>query len=118
PYLAFFGGRRFVPIITAFVAVIIAVLMSFIYRPFDDGLSAFGEWAGENDVVGGGRYGFVNRLLIPLGLHHIVNNFLWFQLGSYESEVTGEVVFGDLTRFFAGDPTAWPFMTGFFPIMM
>lgn len=118
PYLAFFGGRRFVPIITAFAAVIIGVVMSFLYRPFDAGLSAFGRWAGENEVVGGGLYGFVNRLLIPLGLHHIPNNFLWFQLGEYENPQTGAVVAGDLTRFFAGDPTAGGFMTGFFPIMM
>ena len=117
PYLAFFGGRRFVPIITAFVAVIVGVIMSFLYRPFNAGLTAFGEAVGNNEVVGGGLFGFVNRLLIPLGLHHIPNNFLWFQVGDYTTP-DGEVVHGDLTRFFAGDPTAGSFMTGFFPIMM
>lgn len=116
-YLAFFGGRRFVPIITAFAAVIIGVLMSFIYRPFAAVLDAFGEAVSDNEVIGGGLFGFVNRLLIPLGLHHIPNNILWFQVGSYETPA-GEVVNGDLTRFFAGDPTAGAFMTGFFPIMM
>ena len=116
-YLAFFGGRRFVPIITAFAAVIIGVLMSFLYRPFDSALSAFGEWVGENEIFGGGIYGAVNRLLIPLGLHHIPNNFLWFQLGEYTPN-GGEPVNGDLLRFFAGDPEAGAFMTGFFPIMM
>ncbi len=117
PYLAFFGGRRFVPIITAFAAVIIGVVMSFLYRPFAAALSAFGEAVGNNEVIGGGLFGFVNRLLIPLGLHHIPNNFLWFQLGEYTPE-SGATVHGDLTRFFAGDPTAGAFMTGFFPIMM
>ncbi len=117
PYLAFFGGRRFVPIITAFAAVIIGVVMSFLYRPFAAALSAFGEAVGNNEVNGGGLFGFVNRLLIPLGLHHIPNNFLWFQLGEYTPE-SGTTVHGDLTRFFAGDPTAGAFMTGFFPIMM
>jgi N-acetylglucosamine PTS system EIICBA or EIICB component len=117
PYLAFFGGRRFVPIVTAFAAVIIGVIMSFLYRPFSAVLSAFGEAVGNNEVVGGGLFGFVNRLLIPLGLHHIPNNFLWFQVGEYTT-AGGEVVHGDLTRFFAGDPTAGAFMTGFFPIMM
>src|SRR5690606_31133933 len=117
PYLAFFVARRFVPIITAFAAVIIGVVMSFLYRPFAAALSAFGEAVGNNEVIGGGLFGFVNRLLIPLGLHHIPNNFLWFQLGEYTPE-SGATVHGDLTRFFAGDPTAGAFMTGFFPIMM
>ncbi|MGH8775405.1 MAG: PTS transporter subunit EIIC [Jiangellaceae bacterium] len=117
PYLAFFGGRRFVPIITAFVAIIIAVLMSFIYQPFDAVLSSFGEWVTENDVLGGGLYGFFNRLLIPLGLHHILNAFPWFQLGEFTT-AGGEVVQGDIFRFLFGDETAGTFMTGFFPIMM
>ena len=116
-YLAFFGGRRFVPIITAFAALIIGVVMSFLYRPFDSALSAFGEWVGDNEIVGGGVYGAVNRLLIPLGLHHIPNNFLWFQVGEY-TPPGGEPFHGDLLRFFAGDPEAGVFMTGFFPIMM
>jgi N-acetylglucosamine PTS system EIICBA or EIICB component len=117
PYLAFFGGRRFVPILMAFVAIIIGVLMSFIYKPFDWALTNFGEWVTENDVLGGGLYGFANRLLIPLGLHHILNSFPWFQLGEFETE-TGEVVRGDIARFLNEDPTAGTFMTGFFPIMM
>ncbi|WP_205856642.1 PTS transporter subunit EIIC, partial [Phytoactinopolyspora endophytica] len=117
PYLAFFGGRRFVPIITSFFAVIIGVLMSFIYRPFDSGLTNFGEWVGDNEVAGGGLYGFVNRLLIPLGLHHIPNNIVWFQVGDY-TDPDGVVHQGDISRFFAGDPDAGSFMTGFFPIMM
>lgn len=117
PYLAFFGGRRFVPIITAVAAVFIAVLMSFVYKPFDWALSNFGEWVTENDVVGGGLYGFTNRLLIPLGLHHILNAFPWFQLGEFQA-AGGEVVVGDIQRFLQGDPTAGTFMTGFFPIMM
>ena len=117
PYLAFFGGRRFVPIITAFAAIIIGVLMSFIYDPFDAVLSNFGEWVTENDVLGGGLYGFVNRLLIPLGLHHILNSFPWFQVGEFEA-ADGTVYMGDIQRFLHGDPTAGTFMTGFFPIMM
>jgi PTS system N-acetylglucosamine-specific IIC component len=117
PYLAFFGGRRSVPIITAGVAVVISVLMSFLYKPFDAGLTGIGEWVTENEVTGGFVYGTLNRLLIPLGLHHILNNFPWFQLGEYET-ASGEVVNGDIFRFLAGDPTAGTFMTGFFPIMM
>lgn len=117
PYLAFFGGRRFVPIITAVAAIFIAVGMSFLYKPFDTGLTNLGEWVTENDVLGGGLYGFLNRLLIPLGLHHILNSFPWFQLGEYTTPA-GDVVQGDILRFLNGDPSAGAFMTGFFPIMM
>ena len=83
PYLAFFGGRRFVPIITAFAAIVVSVLMSFVYPAFNSGLTNLGEWVTNNDVIGGFVYGTLNRLLIPLGLHHILNNPPWFVFGSY-----------------------------------
>jgi len=116
PYLAFFGGRRFVPIITAFVAIVVSVLMNFVYPAFDSGLTSLGTWVTNNEVVGGFVYGTLNRLLIPLGLHHILNNPPWFVFGSYHGP--DGVVHGDIARFLAGDPTAGAFMTGFFPIMM
>jgi N-acetylglucosamine PTS system EIICBA or EIICB component len=116
PYLAFFGGRRFVPIITAFAMLLIAVLTAFVYPAFDKGLSGLGDWITDNAVVGGFVYGTLNRLLIPLGLHHILNNPPWFVFGSYDG--AQGVVHGDIPRFLAGDPTAGAFMTGFFPIMM
>jgi PTS system N-acetylglucosamine-specific IIC component len=111
-YLAFFGGRRFVPIITAMAAILISVLMNFVYQGFDNGITNLGEWVTENDVLGGFVYGTLNRLLIPLGLHHVLNNPPWFLFGEYQG------VTGDIPRFLAGDPTAGAFMTGFFPIMM
>jgi len=117
PYLAFFGGRRFVPIITALAAIALAVVMAFIYKPFDTGLSNLGEWVAHNEVLGGFVYGTANRLLIPLGLHHILNSFPWFQLGDYTAS-NGVTYQGDIARFLHGDPTAGAFMTGFFPIMM
>jgi len=117
PYLAFFGGRRLVPILTAVAAIAISVLMSLVYPVFDAGITAAGEWATENAVIGGFFYGFVNRLLIPLGLHHILNNPPWFVFGSY-TDASGDVWHGDIQRFLHGDPTAGAFMTGFFPIMM
>ena len=86
--------------------------MSFLYPLFNSALTSLGEAVNANTVIGGGIFGVVNRLLIPLGLHHILNSFLWFILGDYNG------VQGDLNRFFAGDPTAGMFMTGFFPIMM
>jgi PTS system N-acetylglucosamine-specific IIC component len=116
PYLAFFGGRRFVPIITAFAALFLAVLLSLVYPLFNDGLNSIGTWVTNNSVIGGFVYGTLNRLLIPLGLHHILNSGPWFIIGSYEG--SAGVVHGDIARFLAGDPTAGAFMTGFFPIMM
>ncbi len=117
PYLAFFGGRRFVPIITAVAAIAISVLMNLVYQWFDAGITNLGEWVTENDVIGGFVYGTLNRLLIPLGLHHILNNPPWFIFGEY-TDSTGAVWHGDIQRFLHGDPTAGAFMTGFFPIMM
>ena len=116
PYLAFFGGRRFVPIITAFAAVVLSVLMNLVYPWFDAGITGLGEWVTDNAVLGGFVYGTLNRLLIPLGLHHILNNPPWFIFGEYTAG--GETYHGDIARFLAGDPTAGAFMTGFFPIMM
>jgi PTS system N-acetylglucosamine-specific IIC component len=117
PYLAFFGGRRFVPILAALAAIVLSVAMSLVYTVFDAGITGLGEWVTENTVLGGFVYGTLNRLLIPLGLHHILNNPPWFIFGEYTS-AGGETVTGDIPRFLAGDPTAGAFMTGFFPIMM
>ncbi|GLW35507.1 PTS transporter subunit EIIC [Actinoplanes regularis] len=116
-YLAFFGGRRFVPIITSLAAIVIAVGMAFCYKPFDTGLTNMGDWVTNNDVVGGFVFGTANRLLIPLGLHHILNNPPWFIIGDYTAP-NGTVYHGDIPRFLHGDPAAGTFMTGFFPIMM
>jgi PTS system N-acetylglucosamine-specific IIC component len=117
PYLAFFGGRRFVPIITSLVAIVVSVLLSLVYPIFNDGLTSVGTWVTNNDVTGGFVYGTLNRLLIPLGLHHILNSGPWFIIGSYTGS-DGVTYHGDIARFLHGDPTAGAFMTGFFPIMM
>jgi len=115
-FLGFFSGRRLVPILTAGAGLVIAVLMSFVYRYFDIGLTWVGEQVTAQPVVGGGIFGFANRMLIPIGLHQLLNFFPWFQLGSFTGP--NGVVSGDIPRFLAGDPTAGIFQTGFFPIMM
>jgi PTS system N-acetylglucosamine-specific IIC component len=117
PYLAFFGGRRFVPIIVAGSMIVIGVLLGLAYPLFDKGLTSLGEAVTGSTIIGAFLYGTVNRLLIPLGLHHIVNNVVWFQFGEY-TDSTGKVVTGDINRFLAHDPTAGTFQTGFFPILM
>ncbi|QTE30443.1 PTS transporter subunit EIIC [Pengzhenrongella sicca] len=116
-YLAFFGGRRFVPIVTAGMAIVVAVIGALIYPVFDSGLTAVAEFVTGSTVLGGFVYGTANRLLVPIGLHHLLNSLPWFQFGEY-TDATGQVWQGDIARFLHGDPTAGTFMTGFFPIMM
>ncbi|MCU1433235.1 MAG: phosphotransferase system [Actinotalea sp.] len=115
-YLAFFGGRRFVPIITAFVAILVAVIGGFVYPAFDAALGGVSEWVTASPVIGGFVFGTLNRLLVPIGLHHLLNSVPWFSFGEYEG--ANGVVNGDIPRFLAGDPTAGIFQAGFFPIMM
>ncbi|MHA6482628.1 PTS transporter subunit EIIC [Paenibacillus sp. strain BS8-2] len=115
--LGFFAGRRFVPIVTALAMTVIGGLLGFIWSPIQESIQTLSVWLESTGGYGTFLYGTINRLLIPTGLHHIVNHIAWFQIGEY-SAAGGKVVYGDLTRFFAGDPTAGAFMTGFFPIMM
>jgi len=117
-YLAFFGGRRFVPIVTAGAAVLIAVVGALVYPAFDWLINdQIGGFVTGSTVVGAFVFGTLNRLLVPLGLHHLLNSLPWFQFGSYTAP-DGTVANGDIFRFLAGDPTAGTFLTGFFPIMM
>lgn len=116
-WLGFFSGKRFVPIITSFSMVFIAVGLGLIWGPIQVVLNDFGQWVTGLGGIGALIYTIANRLLIPFGLHHILNNIAWFQIGTY-TEAAGKVYNGDINRFFAGDPTAGLFMTGFFPIMM
>ena len=120
PYLAFFGGKRFVPIVTGAACLLLACVFYFVWPPIGHGISVFGNWTISSGNIGLFFYGLANRLLIPLGLHHILNNLVWFQFGDFAAVQNGAsaLVHGDLTRFFAGDPTAGTFMAGFFPVMM
>ncbi|RIA44475.1 PTS system N-acetylglucosamine-specific IIB component (Glc family) /PTS system N-acetylglucosamine-specific IIC component (Glc family) [Hephaestia caeni] len=111
-YLAFFGGRRFVPILSGVAGLGLALVFGGLYTPIDTGMDALSK-----GVIGSGEaglffYGLLNRLLIVTGLHHILNNLAWFLVGDYHGST------GDLNRFFAGDPSAGAFMAGFFPVMM
>lgn len=115
--LGFFGGKRFVPLITALVMVFLGVLMGFIWPPVQKGISMIGLWIVDNGNIGVFIYGTLNRLLIPTGLHHIINNIAWFQIGDYVTP-TGKILHGDISRFFAGDPEAGMFMTGYYPVIM
>ena len=111
-YLAFFGGRRFVPIVTGFAVLPFAILLGLELPHIENGMEVL-----SREVLAAGPwglfvYGVLNRLLIVTGLHNILNSFAWFIVGNYHG------VTGDMNRFFAGDPTAGIFMAGFFPVMM
>jgi N-acetylglucosamine PTS system EIICBA or EIICB component len=111
-YLAFFAGRRFVPIVAGFAGVIGAVLFGYGFPWFESGVDTLSQWVVRAGPFGLFLYGVLNRLLLITGLHHILNNIAWFLLGDFNGAT------GDLKRFFAGDPTAGGFMAGFFPVMM
>lgn len=116
-FLGFFGGKRFVPIVSSFAGLGLAVVFGFTWPPIQTAIQAVGNWIISAGTIGTFIYGVLNRLLIPLGLHHILNNLVWFVFGTFTG-TNGMAVTGDLNRFFAGDPTAGVFMAGFFPIMM
>jgi len=106
PYLGFFAGKPFVPIATAFAAIGCGLVLALIWPPVGRGIKAFSYWAAySNPRLAVFIYGLVERLLLPFGLHHIWNVPFFFEIGSY-TKSTGEVVHGDITRFFAGDPSA------------
>ncbi|TJZ56018.1 PTS lactose transporter subunit IIC [Streptomyces piniterrae] len=116
-WLGFFNGRRLVPIIMAFVGTGVGVLFTLVWEPIGSGISSFGEWMTGLGAGGAGLFGLINRALIPIGMHQFVNTVSWFQLGDF-TDAAGKVAHGDIGRFFAGDPSAGQFMSGFFPIMM
>ena len=116
-YLGFFGGRRFVPIVVSLASLFLAFAMSYFYPIFDAGLTSLGQFIGGAGAFGAFVYGFANRMLIPFGLHHIPNSYVWFLYGDYQTP-DGNIVTGELTRFAAGDPTGGHLTAGFYPILM
>ncbi|GAA1383768.1 PTS transporter subunit EIIC [Kitasatospora putterlickiae] len=116
-WLGFFNGRRLVPIMMAFVGTAVGVLFALTWGPIGDAIKSLNDTLIGAGAFGAGAFGLVNRGLLPVGMHQFVNSFAWFQTGDF-TKPDGTVVHGDLTRFFAGDPTAGQFMAGFYPIMM
>ncbi len=111
-YLSFFGGRRLVPIISGLVGLVLAAIIGYAWPSLERGMDATSQAILGAGSLGLFAYGVLNRILIVTGLHHILNNFAWFIVGDYHGAT------GDLKRFFAGDPSAGAFMSGFFPVMM
>jgi PTS system N-acetylglucosamine-specific IIC component len=111
-YLAFFGGRRFVPIAAGVAGLALAAAFGFGWPALERGMDTLSRAVLGSGEAGLFVYGVLNRVLIITGLHHQLNNLAWFLVGDYGG------VTGDLNRYFAGDPSAGVFMSGFFPVMM
>jgi PTS system N-acetylglucosamine-specific IIC component len=111
-YLAFFGGRRFVPIAAGVAGLALAAAFGFGWPALERGMDTLSRAVLGSGEAGLFVYGVLNRILIITGLHHVLNNLAWFLVGDYGG------VTGDLNRYFAGDPSAGVFMSGFFPVMM
>ena len=113
-WLAFFSGKRSVAIVTAVVSIVVSVILLFVWPVIFGVLVALGNGIAKMGGVGAGIYAFLNRLLIPTGLHHALNNVFWFDT----------IGLGDLSHYWAGDTSAdvgWSlgmYMSGFFPCMM
>lgn len=113
-FLAFFSGKRCVAIIAGVVSIVVSAVLLFVWPVIFGALVAVGQSIVKLDAVGAGIYAFLNRLLIPTGLHHALNNVFWFDT----------IGLGDLQKFWAGMTSAdvdWSlgmYMSGFFPCMM
>jgi len=107
PYLGFFSGKRSVPIMTAFVAIVVGIALSLVWPPIGNQINHFSHWAANgNPAAAFALYGVVERSLIPFGLHHIWNVPFFFEVGTYIDPATGKEIHGEIYRFTAGDPTA------------
>ena len=107
-FLAFFSGKRCVAIVTGVVSIVVAAVLLFVWPLIFKGLVALGMGIQSLGAVGAGIYAFLNRLLIPTGLHHALNNVFWF----------GTIGINDLGNYWAGAEEAGMYMAGFFPCMM
>ena len=113
-WLAFFSGKRCVAIVAGVVSILVSAVLLFVWPLLFGALVALGDGVAKLGIVGAGIYAFLNRLLIPTGLHHALNNVFWFDT----------IGLGDLQHFWAGETSAdvsWSlgmYMSGFFPCMM
>lgn len=108
----YFNGKHLAILLNAVAAIALVLVFGVVWPYVQDVLNSINSWIVSAGAVGAAAFGFANRMLIPTGLHHVLNTYLWFGFGKYHG------VTGDINRFFAGDPTAGTYQVGFFPIMM
>ncbi|AJY76420.1 glucose PTS transporter subunit IIA [Paenibacillus beijingensis] len=116
-YIQFFGGPRFVPLFVCIVSVFFSIAMVGVAPLLQRLLLLLGDAVATAGGFGVFLFGFLHRILVVFGLHHLLNHVFWFQVGGYRL-ADGEMIYGDLPRFFAGDPSAGVFMAGLYPTMM
>lgn len=121
-FLAFFSGKRFVPIITSGVMIVVSFILMYVWPLIFSALSSFGVKIASMGAVGAGIYGFFNRLLIPVGLHHALNFVFWFNLAGINDigRFWGapDAAYADLPAAIQGAYHVGMYQAGFFPIMM
>ncbi len=115
-FLQLIGGTRFLPLFMSGFSLVFAWLMIGMGDMLNDLAASSGALVQSAGGFGIFLYGFLHRILVAFGLHHVLNHVFWFQVGEYETG--GAVYFGDMPRFFAGDPTAGAYMAGLYPIIM
>lgn len=114
---SFFGGEKWPITLIILIMIPVAGIFSFIWPYAQAGIDSFAQALVGMGAFGIFLFGFLNRFLLPFGLHHVLNTYIYFGLGSYETP-DGEVVTGEITRFLNGDPTAGYFLGGFFIVMI
>ena len=121
-FLAFFSGKRFVPIITSVVMIVVSFILTYIWPIIYGALVTFGTSIAKLGPVGAGIYGFFNRLLIPVGLHHAVNSVFWFNVAGINDIGrfwgSPDMAYADLPEILQGTYHVGMYQAGFFPIMM
>lgn len=116
-YLQFFGGQRFAVLLTTLCSIALSWVMIMLAPFMQQGIQFLGQEILAMGGFGVFLYGVLHRVLVAFGLHHLLNNLYWFQVGTF-TDAEGMTYSGDLPRFFAGDPAAGVFMAGLYPIMM
>ncbi len=107
-----FNEKRIIPVLASTVALVLGIVIGKVWPSLAQIINGVSLWISESGPLGSFIYGLFNRLLLPFGLHHNLNYFLWYELGDYGGTT------GDLHRFFAGDPNAGTYMTGYYLVMM
>ncbi len=116
PIFGFFSGKRLIPILSVVGAVLMGLVFVVVWPPIQNGIHSFGEGV-MGSYFGPSLYASIKRLLIPVGLHHVFYPSFLYEFGSYTT-AAGQVVKGEATRYFAGDPSAGRFMASEFPMMI
>ncbi|WP_295884064.1 PTS transporter subunit EIIC [uncultured Anaerococcus sp.] len=115
--LFFFAGENFPFLVVLLVQTLLALVFGFIWPVFQNGIDSFAQMLGSMGAIGVGLFVFFNRLLLPTGLHHVLNTYIYFEMGSF-TNAAGEQVKGEIGRYIAQDPSAGYFLAPFFVIMM